>query len=234
MKKSTKVTRFDFITSNEETGNILSSMKSNQKVYCRLVEGLRLLGNFTGKTEVEVFDTLTVGDNKKIRLCCFDDDSRLFIFYGESFDINDLLKLSREDDKGTIKYDLSLAKKYELNSGNIDFTRTGNIYGLKFGRLITNWTDFYSLFLRDDIGYQIRGDFSSSFDKNIINLINSFDQTPKLADCILVFESMIKDEQISFSKMNVKAFKNLELLGSFTIDGDLQKGYVPKLTKKED
>ena len=52
MKKSTKVTRFDFITSNEETGNILSSMKSNQKVYCRLVEGLRLLGNFTGKTEV--------------------------------------------------------------------------------------------------------------------------------------------------------------------------------------
>lgn len=234
MKKSNKPNKFDLTASNEEASAVLSSMKTNLKIYNRLIEGLKLLGSFDGKTEVEIYDTLTVGDDKKIRLCCFDDDSRLFIFYGESFDRNDLLKLSREDDKGTIKYDLSLTKKYELNSENIDFTRTGNIYGLKFGRLITNWTDFYSLFLRDDIGYQILGDFSSSFDKNIINLINSFDQTPKLADCILVFESMIKDEQISFSKMNVKAFKNLELLGSFTIDGDLQKGYVPKLTKKED
>lgn len=234
MKKSNKPNKFDLTASNEEASAVLSSMKTNLKIYNRLIEGLKLLGSFDGKTEVEIYDTLTVGDDKKIRLCCFDDDSRLFIFYGESFDRNDLLKLSREDDKGTIKYDLSLAKKYELNSENIDFTRTGNIYGLKFGRLITNWTDFYSLFLRDDIGYQILGDFSSSFDKNIINLINSFDQTPKLADCILVFESMIKDEQISFSKMNVKTFKNLELLGSFTIDGDLQKGYVPKLTKKED
>lgn len=229
MKKSNKSNKFDLIASNEEASKVLSSMKTNSKIYNRLVEGLKLLGSFDGKTEVEIYDTLTIGEDKKVRLCCFDSNNNLFIFYGESFDKKDLLKLTKEDNSGTIDYDLSLAKKFELSPGNIGFTRTGNIYGLKFGRLITNWSDFYSLYLRNDIGYQIQGDFSSSLDEKIIDSINSFDDSPNLADCISVFESMIKDDQINFSKMNVQAFKKFELIGGFTIDDGLQKGYVPKL-----
>lgn len=229
MKKSNKPNKFDLTASNEEASAVLSSMKTNLKIYNRLIEGLKLLGSFDGKTEVEIYDTLSIGEDKKIRLCCFDSNSNLFIFYGESFDKKDLLKLIKEDNSGTIDYDLSLAKKFELNSENIGFTRTGNIYGLKFGRLITNWKDFYSLYLRDDIGYQIQGDFSSSFDERIISLINNFDDSPNLSACISVFESEIRDEQISFSKMSVQAFKNFESIGCFAIDGGLQKGYVPKL-----
>ena len=229
MKKSNKPNKFDLTASNEEVSVVLSSMKNNSKIYNRLIEGLKLLGNFDGKTEVEIYDTLTAGEDRKVRLCCFDGNSNLFIFYGESFDRKDLLKLTKEDNSGTIDYDLALAKKFELNPENIGFTRSGNIYGLKFGRLITNWSDFYSLYLIDDIGYQIQGDFSSSFDERIIDSINSFDNSPNLADCISVFESMIRDDQISFLKMNVQAFKNFGLIGSFTIDDGLQKSYVPKL-----
>lgn len=139
MKKSNKPNKFDLTASNEEASKVLSSVKTNSKIYNRLIEGL------------------------------------------------------------------------------------------KFGRLITNWKDFYSLYLRDDIGYQIQGDFSSSFDERIISLINNFDDSPNLAACISAFESVIRDEQISFSKMSVQAFKNFESIGCFTIDGGLHKGYVPKL-----
>lgn len=234
MKKIRKTNQFVLVAKDEETDVILSSIKNNQKLYNRLIDGLKLLGNFLGPTVVEIFDTLTTKNNKKIRLYCFDVDNNLFVFYGESSDKKDMLKLSKENNFERIDYDLSIAKRFELSSENIGFTRIGNIYGLKFGRLITDWKNFYNIYLRDDIGYQIQGDFSSPIGKEIINRINKLDKTPKLADCISIFESIINENQIEFSKINIQVFKKFELIGNFTIDNKFEKGYSPRLKKTEE
>ena len=40
---------FDLVSSNEEVNSVLNNMKSNSKVYLKLITGLQLLGNFEGK-----------------------------------------------------------------------------------------------------------------------------------------------------------------------------------------
>ena len=52
MKEKKKKT-FDLVSSNEEVNSVLNNMKSNSKVYLKLITGLQLLGNFEGKTEID-------------------------------------------------------------------------------------------------------------------------------------------------------------------------------------
>ena len=126
------------VSSNEEVNSVLNNMKSNSKVYLKLITGLQLLGNFEGKTKIDFYDKIDDDKEKKIRLWCTDSDDNLFVFYGYSSDRTDLLKITKGTNEETLEYDLTLAKKFTLNSNNINFTRSNQIYGFKFGRLITD------------------------------------------------------------------------------------------------
>ena len=55
MKEKKKKT-FGLFSNNEEVNSILNSIKSNSKVYLKLITGLQLLGNFEGKTEIDFYD----------------------------------------------------------------------------------------------------------------------------------------------------------------------------------
>ena len=131
MKEKKKKT-FNLVSSNQEVNSVLNNMKSNSKVYLKLITGLQLLGNFEGKTEIDFYDKI--------------DDDNLFVFYGYSSDRTDLLKITKDTNEETLEYDLTLAKKFTLNSNNINFTRSNQSYGFKFGRLITDSNNFYSFF----------------------------------------------------------------------------------------
>ena len=176
MKEKKKKT-FNLASSNEEVNSVLNNMKSNSKVYLKLITGLQLLGNFEWKTEIDFYDKIDDDKEKKIRLWCTDSDDNLFVFYGYSSDRTDLLKITKETNEETLEYDLTLAKKFALNSNNINFTRSNQIYGFKFGRLITDSNNFYSLFLKNDIGYQIEGNFNENLSEELLTVLNKFDKT---------------------------------------------------------
>lgn len=89
-------------------------MKSNSKVYLKLITGLQLLGNFEGKTEIDLYDKIDDDKEKKIKLWCTDSDDNLFVFYGYSSDRTDLLKIAKETNEETLEYDLTLAKNLLL------------------------------------------------------------------------------------------------------------------------
>ena len=206
MKEKKKKT-FDLVSSNEEVNSVLNNMKSNSKVYLKLITGLQLLGNFEGKTEIDFYDKIDDDKEKKIRLWCTDSDDNLFVFYGYSSDRTDLLKITKETNEETLEYDLTLAKKFTLNSNN---------------------NNFYSLFLRDDIGYQIQGDLNTNIVKELLNELNKLENLPKLTDYLNIFERILSVKDIHFSMLSISAFKDFENIGSFQINDEKSKSLTLK------
>ena len=219
MKEKKKKT-FGLFSNNEEVNSILNSIKSNSKVYLKLITGLQLLGNFEGKAEIDFYDKTDNEEEKKVRLWCTDSNDDIFVFYVYSSDRTDLLKITKETNEETLEYDLSLAKKFILDSDNINFTRTKQIYCFKFGRLITDSNNFYSLFLRDDIGYQIQGDLNANVVRELLSELNKLENLPKLTDYLNIFERILTAKDIQFSILSISAFKDFKNLGSITISNE--------------
>ena len=218
-----KKKNFDLKTKNEEIKQILSSMKSNSKAYSKLKTALELLGSFEDKVDVELYDMVDNENESSIRLWCSDNLGNLFIFYGMSTNRNNLLKIVKETNEQEYEYDISLSKKFPLNEDNIDFTRYGNINDVKFGRLITNEKDFYSLFMGNDLGYQIQGDFNVSLTSSLITRINKLPSIPTLPDYIKIFEDVLLENDCKFSKMQILAFKEFVRTCNLNVNNEVLK-----------
>ena len=218
-----KKKNFDLKTQNEEIKQILSSMKSNSKAYSKLKTALELLGSFEDKVDVELYDMVDNENESSIRLWCSDNLGNLFIFYGMSTNRNNLLKIVKETNEQEYEYDISLSKKFPLNEDNIDFTRYGNINDVKFGRLITNEKDFYSLFMGNDLGYQIQGDFNVSLTSSLITRINKLPSIPTLPDYIKIFEDVLLENDCKFSKMQILAFKEFVRTCNLNVNNEVLK-----------
>ena len=218
-----KKKNFDLKTKNEEIKQILSSMKSNSKAYSKLKTALELLGSFEDKVDVELYDMVDNENESSIRLWCSDNLGNLFIFYGMSTNRNNLLKIVKETNEQEYEYDISLSKKFPLNEDNIDFTRYGNINDVKFGRLITNGKDFYSIFIGNDLGYQIQGDFDVSLTPSLITRINKLQSIPTLFDYMQIFEDVLLENDCKFSKMQILAFKEFVRTCNLNVNNEVLK-----------
>lgn len=223
MKEKKRKKIFDLKSNDEKIQEILFNMKQNLKLYSKLITALQLLGTFDGKTEVELYDMVDNENESSIRLWCSDNLGNLFIFYGMSTNRNNLLKIVKETNEQEYEYDISLSKKFPLNEDNIDFTRYGNINDVKFGRLITNEKDFYSLFMGNDLGYQIQGDFNVSLTSSLITRINKLPSIPTLPDYIKIFEDVLLENNCKFSKMQIFAFKEFVRTCNLNINNETIK-----------
>lgn len=123
------------------------------KVYFRLISALQVLGNFEQDVNVEIFDVIQDEEKEKIVLSCFDKNDKLFLFHGISSNKKDLLLITEITNDYEKKYDIALAIKFELTLDSINLTLTDTEYDFKFGRLITDNINFYSLFLGNNISY---------------------------------------------------------------------------------
>lgn len=218
MKKNEKKKSFDLYSKNEEISNLIKEMKSNSNIYLKLISVLQYLGHFDEeKNEVEIYDSVEIEENKKIRLWCSDLDDNIFIFYAKSNDKKDIFKIVKETNEKTIEYDLSLAKKYDITSDNIELTRTGKILSFTFGRLITDDKSFYSLFMSGDLVFQVSGDFDKELTNDIIVKLNNFLVIPTLSEFIRVFEIALSENDCSFSELNVLAFKEGIKVGNIVV-----------------
>lgn len=223
MKEKKRKKIFDLKSNDEKVQEILSSMKLNSKVYSKLIIALQLLGTFDGKADVEIYDVVDDENESSIRLWCSDNLGNLFIFYSMSTNRNNLLKIIKETNEQEYEYDISLSKKFQLNEENINFTRYGNINDVKFGRLITNEKDFYSIFMGNDLGYQIQGDFNVPLASSLITRINKLPLIPTLPDYIKIFEEVMSENDCKFSKMQIFAFKEFVRTCNLNINNETFK-----------
>lgn len=231
MKEKKRKKIFDLKSNDEKIQEVLFNMKQNLKLYSKLITALQLLGTFDGKAEVELYDVVDNENESSIRLWCSDNLGNLFIFYGMSTNRNNLLKIVKETNEQEYEYDISLSKKFPLNEDNIDFTRYGNINDVKFGRLITNEKDFYSLFMGNDLGYQIQGDFNILLTSSLITRINKLPSIPTLPDYIKIFEDVLLENDCKFSKMQILAFKEFVRTCNLNVNNEFLKNNDKVLKK---
>lgn len=232
MKKKEKKKIFDLYSNNDEVSDLINKMKSNPKVYLKLMSGLQALGCFDGKTIVEIYDCIETEKNTKIKLCCLDLDDNLYVFYALSSDKNDLLKIYKETNENITEYNLALAKKAYITSDNIELTKSDKTFNFKFGRLITDNKNFYSLFMSGDIVYQVSGDFDKDITNDVIRKVNELSVVPTLSEFINIFEMILLENACSFSEIKILIFKEGNNIGNIVVeDKELNKVNLLKRTK---
>ena len=217
-----KKKKFELYTNDETIINVLNDFKNNQKIYLRILEFLQLVGNFEGKTKVELYETYDTDDKKEIKIWLSDLDGNIFIqtpFTTSKADISKIEKLTNDNH---LIYDLSLAKRFKLTSDNVRLTQTGIKYDFKFGRLITDNKSFYNLFLRNNTCYQLSIEFLEqpvSIEKLLYKL-NQLEKSLKFIDYTNIFDSLINEYNLKFTMINLSAFQNFEMVGNITIDSN--------------
>ena len=222
MKKKQAKKTFELYTNNETIINALNDFKNNQKIYLRILEFLQLVGNFEGKTEIELYEIHNTDDKKEIKIWLADLDGNIFILTACTTSKADISKIEKLTNDNHLIYDLSLAKKFKLTSDNVRLTQTGIKYDFKFGRLITDNKSFYNLFLGNNTCYQLSIEFVEqpiSIEK-ILYKLNQLEKSPKFIDYTQIFDSLITEDKLKFTIINLSAFQNFEMIGNMTIDGN--------------
>lgn len=102
---------FELYTNNETIINVLNNFKNNQKIYLRILELLQLVGNFEGKTEIELYEIHNTDDKKEIKIWLSDLDGNIFILTACTTSKADISKIEKLTNDNHLIYDLSLAKK---------------------------------------------------------------------------------------------------------------------------
>lgn len=208
MVKKEKKKNLNLYSNDFQTNEILSNLKLQNKVYFRLISALQVLGNFDQNVNVEIFDAIQDEEQKKIVLSCFDKNDKLFLFHGISSNKKDLLLITEITNDYEKKYDIALSKRFELTLDNINLILTDKEYDFKFGRLITDNINFYSLFLGNNISYQIVGDFDKNISSHLISELNKLEDIPTLQKYVSIFEKIILDENMDFSNLKISAYKD--------------------------
>lgn len=221
MEQNKKKTKFELSTKNDNIKNVLEVFKENQKLYFRMLEFLKLLGNFDGITDVELYEKFENKEKKYIKVWISDLDDNIFVLTPCSTFRNETFIVEKLTNDNNFKYDLLLAKKFNLTKDNIDLTQTEFVLNFKFGRLITNNKSFFNLFLSDNLCYQIKinnNDDSVISSDEIIQELNKLNNLPKFSEFIDLFGLYLKNNNSDFKSIDLGLYKNFERVSFLTIN----------------
>ncbi len=112
--------------------------------------------------------------------------------------------------------------------------RTESVFNFKFGRLITDTTTFYNLFLSDNICHQLQlnGNETPIDIKVLLSQLNKLENMPTLKEYIEVFDNVLSTNNIQYETISMASYKNFKNLGSLTIINEESK--QKRLTKHKD
>ena len=127
-----------------EARNLLKTLKADPKLYKKIMDTLDIIGFFDPVMIAEVYDR----DKKRGRvdLVLSDKDDSLFIITPRSNSKNDLTIVRKLSGDIEERYDLSIVKKNDITTDNVDLCRCDKIYNTKFGRLITDRKTYVTAF----------------------------------------------------------------------------------------
>lgn len=209
---------------DEKVNEILEKLKLQHKIYTKILKTLQLIGDFNSKINIELYEKKQNDVYEYVKACFSDINDNIFIICLYSTNSSDLSKIEKITNNQHLKYDIALAKKYILSEQNINLIQTDEVYNFKFGRLITNKRSFFSLFLGDDICYQISINFGEQVkSKNILpdeilSKLNKMEKRPILLEFVGIINELLSKKNSSFKEIKISAFKNFEMIGKFTIN----------------
>lgn len=220
---------------DKKLATLLEAIKERPKYYSKLENGLKTLGSFDGKYEINLYsEAKDKNDELIIKVWITDDTGSIFVFNLITPNKNDMLKIEIIMDEEELTYDFSLTKNFMLSKENIELIRCDKIYNFKFGRLVTDLKSFYTIFLSDNIGYQIKGNFSIDIKDELLLYLNSMENLPKMMEYINIFDMCLKAHKATFDTANIIAFKDMNVIEQINFKGENQKVYtnIKKTAKK--
>ena len=216
----------DIAYADNNTMSAVKALRSNQKIYVRILEALDLLGFFERQVVAEIFNE----DKRKGRtdICISDKNEDLFILTCRSLNKNDLNVIRKVGNDEDVSYDLSLIKKAELNNDNIDLCRTDTVYNTRHGRLISDRKNFVSLFLGGNVAYQLLSEFDKPIPiDRIVADINDIEEKPSFKQFISSFEKNLLPNQID-QIIEINAYNEFVKIGNVRVKNE-EKGKQKKL-----
>lgn len=216
-----------FDAENVEVKKIL---KNNKKVN-RILESITVLGEFNKKIPTFVYEIYDNDDYKFIKLYCEDLNENIFVFYVFSSQINDMGCFEMISNISNEKYDVKLAKKYEITNDNICLLKSGIKYDFRYGRLMTNEKScnniFYTFFLPNDISVQLNilylNDDSLQIN-SILSSLNKLCSVPNLFQISSIFSDMLLKNDIKYQNVSVMLFNKFNKIKSINIYNEKENG----------
>lgn len=213
-------------------------MVDYKRNYNMVIEYLNAIGKFTNPLLLNYYDSINDEEQDKYYAYFGDKDENVYIMCLRSNDRKDIDIIERQTNNGDEFYDLSLSKKFIIKEDNVRLLRTKNTYGFRHGRVITDGKSFYSIFLGDNIAYQLNIETANSKINinELIERLNKLDEKPDFATVTSIFHSVIVDNGIEFKKMDLSFYKDLKICDSFFVEdnpSDSNKKVPKKVLKDE-
>ena len=76
------------------------------------------------------------------------------------------------------------------------------------------------MFLRDDIGYQIEGNFNENLSEDLLTVLNKFEKIPSLMEYTTIFEQLLAEKNCKFSQLQISAYKDFARVGLINLRDD--------------
>ena len=211
---------------DKRLSTLLDAIKEHPKYYAKLESGLKTLGVFDGRYEINLYsEEEDKNEDVIVKVWVTDNAGNIFVFNLVTPSKDDMLKITSISDDDEATYDIALAKNFELNKENIDLVRADKTFNFKFGRLVTDLKSFYTIFLNDNIGYQIKGDFSIDIKDELLSNLNSMIDIPKIMEYTNIFDMCLKAHGASFNTVNIIAFKDMIITDQISFKKEQQKVY---------
>lgn len=178
-----------------EARNLLKQLKANPKLYKKILDTLDIIGFFEPVMIAEVYDR-----NKqrgRVDLVLSDKDNALFIITPKSNskgDLNIIKKLSGNTEE---VYDITIVKKNDVTTDNVDLCRCDKIYNTRFGRVISDRKTYVTALFGDHNIYQMLCDFSKPIDiEPLLADINARDDKPSFKEFTEGLEKVVPEEEM--------------------------------------
>ena len=232
----TKENQTEIVSSNYKVNLIINELKEDKKNYLKLIKSLEKIGVFTNNIEVSIYEDTVDDIGRKVKLMCSDLNNDLFVFYGMSYDRTDSLKITKVTNEKETNYDFSLEKKGNISLSSIKYVESGKVLSHKFGRLVTNDIDFFTILLGGGVGYQIRCNFNMVISTDLLCGLNKMDHSPNLNDILMLFNEILTRYNIQTDRIDIYAFKDFNTINTLSFDCKSNKETnvsTLKRTKKE-
>ena len=215
----------DIIGKDVEAKRNLSIIRSNPKLYRKIMDSLNIIGFFDNVVEAELFNT----DKRlgKVDLSLSDNNGDLYIICSRSNNKNDVNVIRKIGDDIDESYDLSLLKKSDVTNDNIDLCRVDKTYNTRHGRLITDRKTFTTLFL-GNTAYQVLSNFDKEVNiEKIVSDINKLEEKPTFKEFIGAFGNAIESDEVD-NVLEVNSYSDFERTSTLRLD-EKEKGYAKKI-----
>lgn len=214
-----KKKKIDLVSCDYQIEVIIDKLKMNKSLYERILKTLLLLGNFDRNINCQLYETHDEDNCNYIKLWCEDIEGNIFVFCPISSIKHSLYFIDKYENKDEKHYDISLLKKFDITEQNIKMARTEQTYNFKFGRLITDATTFYNLFLSDNICHklQLNGNEIPIDIKILLSCLNKLESIPTLKEYIEIFDYILLTNNIQYESISMASYKDFKNLGSLTI-----------------